>query len=347
MTKAIGKRGPGRPKEHRLGEDLAVACALSREHTITSYADLADLLQISDENRVKEIVKGLAEGTGPDGTDAPYIALIDNEDGKIIISSSGQENSLKGWRLSVDQANACCQALDRLGVPRSDSRRAGLEKRLYPTEFEMPKQTQKPLLSETEFAYLRTCALSIVGAEPGKNLDRTRQDVVKFTYNGKNDVDMKNMQRQCIPLSISLKEGSWFIDMYDTAAHDVRTYDLDSISDLDYNDTRAEAIVSMPIWDDDKYVVVTCLEDDYDYTLHTLLSLNGAIEGAKEDGKPTVRVPYERRDWLPRQLMALHGKIKISGKGEVYKRLMSEIHDAAKRDLAEAKKIRARKATNG
>lgn len=344
MTKAKGGRGPGRPKEHRLSEDLAIACALSREHTTTSYADLADLLQIGDEDRVKEVVAGLSEGAGPDGTDAPYVALIVDDDGRITVSSSGSENSLKGLRLSVDQANACCQALDRLGIPRSDSRRAGFEERLYPTGFETPPQTQRPLLSESEFSYLRQCALSIVGAEPGKNPDYSRQEVVKFTYKGENDVDFdKGKPCHGIPLAINLKEGSWSVDMFDMEAHGVRTYQLGRISELDYKDTRAEAVVSKPLWDDDKYVEVTCLEDDYDYTLHILLSLDGAVESAPEDGKPRVRVPYERRDWLPRQLMALHGKIKISGRGEVYRRLRDEMRSVAKHDLAEAKKVRARK----
>lgn len=364
MTDKPKRRGPGRPREHRLAEDLAVALTLQRNGYVTSYGDLAQLLMPNEDyekakTRIQEIVENLDNTSSLGEGDSKPINIvtstINSDTDKRVVSHINDEGRprARGIRLSPQQAAACSEAFWRLGVPRTNMTRAIIEKTLYPEDLELKPADNESLLESNELVYLKYCAYSIIKAKPGRDENHVRQLPVSFLYDGENDADFKRRStRLVIPLTIRLKDGEWDIDAFDCDARDNRTYQLSRITDLklvgscsrdaDYR----EAVASQAPWewDEDDYVSITYLDPADVDSLNFLLSLDGAAYSHEENGLSVVKIPYNRGDWLPRQLLSLQGKIKIDESGKKAPELIEEMQEVAKHDLLEAKKVRARKA---
>ena len=340
MTTASKRRGPGRPVEHRLGEDLAVIFALIRSGSTTSIDDLSHLLPITPQ-RARQIVDDLADGSSLAETEAPRLAYYEDEEGRIISYVPNSNARASRVRLTASQAQACCEALDRLGIPRDETSRARIEAALYPLDFVAAPVSAQAAVDDETLEILRKCAESIVGAEPGDNPHEVRQHEVIFDYAGENDEKLVR-RRHVIPLAIHIEEGAWCIDGHDLDAHGMRHFEVARITNFNSHTKTAEkktATISSREWDENAYVGIVCNDED---AFNRLLSIEGAV---CHDRKARVlRIPYGRADWLPRQLLALRDKIEfVDENSKIVREIKREMHDAAKRDLAEAKRIRGRR----
>lgn len=69
--------------------------------------------------------KALATLTEPSDVDAEAVFVVENAyAGRLRRIGDGSPLLAKRPRLTTEQANAYCEALDRLGIPRDDERRA-------------------------------------------------------------------------------------------------------------------------------------------------------------------------------------------------------------------------------
>lgn len=129
-------RRRGRPVEHRLGEDIAAICALSRANATTSPDDLGGLLGVPVA-RAREIIASLStetvDDTSADDVVGPIVPLCDVGDGAAVrrLTPLGGARC-PALRLTVEQARACALALDRVGIARGSGLRSAIEASFFP-----------------------------------------------------------------------------------------------------------------------------------------------------------------------------------------------------------------------
>lgn len=332
--KPARRRGRGRPVEHRLGENLAIAYVLARPGAQTSPGDLADLLSI-DEQRAREVIAALGNETTETDTDdivGPALALCSESKGRCRRISSSSAIWPRRLRLTKKQADASCEALDRLGLSRDNPIRKDVEQALYPVGYVPEPNIYEPMTTPEELSSLIVFARSIVRAAAGQNDLEVEQPIVEFDYTGQNDSELpRPRSRQLIPLVLRLHEGSWWVDGYDLDARAGRTYLVRSMLNVRLREHTARATISGIEHPDHGRTTITCDDED---TARTILALDGA---RLEDGKtkhPVVSVSYYRGEWLPRHLIPLREHISFDN--EELRRAMVEV---AKSDLKKARRM--------
>lgn len=328
-------RGPGRPVDHRLASDLDIVAAFARKNAISSLKDLVEVLSL-DKDRVKNALKNITE---PDDDPAgPVFSLEDVYPGrKRRIGDFTLIN--KRPRLTNEQADALCDALDRLGIARDNERRLRLESAVFPKDYVRPEAVQERMTTDAELAALDACATSIVRATdiPNKKAE-ARQPIVTFTYTGRNDEKAREQSRErhVIPLSLRLLGGTWQIDAFDLDNQRAQTFVAADMASVSLSDETGDAIISSIDDDESRRVNITCADEE---TAHTLLALN---EARLEEGKDrlVVSIPYYRKDgktspgtWLPRHLIPLMGSISFEND-----ELKRAIHDVITEDLNYARR---------
>lgn len=345
-SNAQKKPGPGRPPENRLGEDLAVYHAFMRPGAVTSAEDLAQLLRITKE-RAEEILEELRKNASENlGALIPWTNL-DKEGGKFILPRPLE--STHGLRLTQEQADACSNALDRLGFGADDERRAALEQALFPKEYERRNKVECEPISEEVRDVLLVFARSMCSAKRDtENQDQVSQRLVEFQYKGQND-HLKPNSHRLAPFSLEVgQEGVWLVRGYDYDAKAQRSFALNSIvinedspkllengddknlCHVPFIGTRASDSAN------DSHVVCVACDPEVQ---KRLLSIEGAklvkYEDERHGGWTLIGLPYFRAEWLPRQLIALGDKVKIVADGsdkETLKELRREVRDLVKND---------------
>lgn len=346
-SKARKKSGPGRPPENRLGEDLAVYHAFMRPGAVTSAEDLAQLLRITPE-RAEEILDEFKKDSSEN-----FGALIPSTDrgegdGKLTLPRPLE--STHGLRLTQEQADACSNALDRLGFDEDDERRVALEEALFPKDYERRNKVEcEPVSKETRDVLLVFARSMCSAKSDPQNPGQVRQRLVEFQYKGKNDHMSK--PRQLAPFSLEVgQEGIWHVWGYDYDAKTLRSFELNDIvinegsprllGDKDDKNPRHIPFIDTRASDSAEDSHVVCVACDPEVQ-GRLLSIEGAklvkYEDESHGGWTLVELPYFRADWLPRQLIALGNKVKIVADGsdkETFKELRREVRRLAKGDCA-------------
>lgn len=309
------KKGPGRPDDHRLTDDLDIICAFTRRGAVSSQKDLAEALSV-DKDRIREALRNLTELS--DDECGPIFSVEDVFPGRK--RHLGQDTILptgRRLRLTSEQADALCEALDRLGISRDDEQRTQLESAVFPTDYRRPEERWERTTTDAELATLRACATSIVRATAISNRkNEVRQPVITFSYVGKNDekASERIKERHVIPLSLRLLNGVWQVDAFDLDNRRAQTFVARSMTNTTLSDKTGDAIISSIDDDESNRVNITCADME---TVHKLLALN---EARLEEGKDrlVVSIPYYRKEgkkspgsWLPRHLIPLMGSIEF------------------------------------
>lgn len=125
----------GRPFDTRLGEDLAVLCALSREGAAARAEDISALLGI-DSKRAAEILHCVSangiEGACDENM-GPMLALYGTDErGSLSQVAVAKAQRSMALRLTEAQAQAVSSAFDRLGIGREDAMRQHVEAAFFP-----------------------------------------------------------------------------------------------------------------------------------------------------------------------------------------------------------------------
>lgn len=372
------KRGRGRPTEHRLGENLAVAFALMREGAITDPKDISKLIGLN-EDRALSILENLRDSHAAQGqSPEPILALYSpgpNEFARI----GGQ--TPKRLRLTPTQAQACATALDSLGFTAEDPLRRSLEKAFFPVEYAAPQSEVQPTISDETRQALLICARSIAQGErvtskapeepdapdpdqaaPGKaNASRKNhigqegktqaQDIavtesaeviqapLAFEYFGENDREMnKEHKRRFVPLSFKIIDGEWHVYGFDVDAKAARTHRADGMKNLRQEGPRVSVPVSNLEHPGEGRARLSC-----DKSIKgRVLSLEGAeVSGFDEEtGRIIVEVPYYRGEWLPRQLLSLGNLVTIIGNEAADANLAKEMKAVAEKDIKDFNKFK-------
>jgi hypothetical protein len=320
------KRGRGRPAEHRLGENLAVAFALASEGATTSPADLALLLGITSE-RAQAILDGFAQGLSAGSSPEPIIAFYHQADGGVSRVAGGEH--LRRLRLTTEQADACAEALDLLGFSQDDPTRKLFEESLFPIGYERTGEATKPMCEPEARDVLMLCARSIAGgtrSPESQNGTEVLQRPLTFTYQGKNDTMPRT--RRFVPLSLRLTDGEWYVDGYDLDARAARTFRADGMREPELGKKPVQALATNTERPDCGYVELSCTPE----AARQVLAWPGAVAIGETDDRTLVKVPYYRSEWLPRHVLALGSAVTHENA-----QLAREMRDIAKADLAAGK----------
>ena len=164
MKPSKASHGPGRPPEHCFEDDLNILLAFARCGAVSGRRDLMEVLSLDKDS----VNKALATLTEPSDVDAEAVFVVENAyAGRLRRIGDGSPLLAKRPRLTTEQANAYCEALDRLGIPRDDERRAALERAVYPKGYRHPASIQERMTTDGELHALEVCATSIVRAPLG------------------------------------------------------------------------------------------------------------------------------------------------------------------------------------
>ena len=289
MKPSKASHGPGRPPEHCFEDDLNILLAFARCGAVSGRRDLMEVLSLDKDS----VNKALATLTEPSDVDAEAVFVVENAyAGRLRRIGDGSPLLAKRPRLTTEQANAYCEALDRLGIPRDDERRAALERAVYPKGYRHPVSIQERMTTDGELHALEVCAASIVRARGVQKEDsasddretrnKVRQPVVTFSYASKNRTGNRtSKQRHVVPLALRLFNGTWQVDAYDLDRKAARTFVARNMGDTELSEQTAVAIISSIDADDGNRVMITCADMD---TAHELLALNEARLEETADG---------------------------------------------------------------
>lgn len=344
MKPSKASHGPGRPPEHCFEDDLNVLLAFARCGAVSGRRDLMEVLSLDKDS----VNKALATLTEPSDVDAEAVFVVENAyAGRLRRIGDGSPLLAKRPRLTTEQANAYCEALDRLGIPRDDERRAALERAVYPKGYRHPASIQERMTTDGELHALEVCATSIVRARGVQKEDsvsddretrnKVRQPVVTFSYASKNRTGNRTSeQRHVVPLALRLFNGTWQVDAYDLDRKAARTFVARNMGDTELSEQTAVAIISSIDADDGNRVMITCADMD---TAHELLALNEARLEETADGI-VISIPYYQDgehstpgSWLPRHLIPLMGSISFEDE-----RISHAITEIVRKDLEHARR---------
>ncbi len=341
--------GPGRPPENRLGEDLAVYHAFLRPGAVTSAKDLAQLLRITKE-RAEEILDDFSRDAGEDcGPLVPWTNLAEGDD-KLTLTRPAE--GARGLRLTPEQADACSNALDRLGFGEDDEKRKVLEAALFPKGADgahvRGHKVECEPISRNVRDVLLVFARSMYSAKRDPNNPaQVSQQPVEFEYKGQNDAMAK--KHRLAPFSLETGQGGvWRIRGYDFDAKAPRSF---AANDIVVNEGSPKLLVGKDAKNLRHIPLVSARDAGSANGSHVvrvacdpevqgrLLSIEGATLVKYEDeghgGWTLVDLPYFRADWLPRQLIALGGRVKIVRDGsdkETIRELRREVRSLVKGD---------------
>ena len=335
-------RGRGRPCDTRLGEDLAVLCALAREGAGASPRDISELLGVT-EARASEILHCLSSDSGcgsvDDESSGPMLALYASGSvGSMARVATLTTAPVPPLRLTIPQATAAAGALDRLGLKPSDPLRGAIERAFFPLDATGSPHPIAPEAHEAEAVgegdacpldTLMTCAKSIIAARVSpEEPARVSQPIVAFSYRGENDQMARS--RRVIPREISLKEGLWLVGAHDLDARASRTFLASKMRNLCVLDELGSAPRHTSEQPGGGTVRLTCSPK----AAARVRLWSGAREVAQlGDGRVEIDIPYFRGDWLPRHVLALGKDVTHNNE-----QLRQEMRAIARNDIRQARR---------
>lgn len=336
-----GRRGRGRPVEHRLGEDIATICALARPEATTSPSDLAALLGVT-QARASEIVDSLSvesvDDANADAVEGPLLPLCGVGGGGRVrrLTATGGAR-YPALRLTPAQALATAAALDRVGITPGTDLRSRLEAAFFPRDAQSGNKEARtadapddtPSTGEEHLTALMTCATSLARTVATDDAASVRGPVVDFRYRGTNDLLARS--RRFVPLGLRVQDGSWVVDGFDLDARAARSFRAANMTDARILDREATVPLTNSERPDGGSVVLSCSPE----AAQVVLTWSGAHVVGQDGDVTHVEVPYYRGDWLPRHVLAL-------GRGVTHASpsLQREMRDIARADLAVARRIR-------
>lgn len=173
MKPSKASHGPGRPPEHCFEDDLNILLAFARYGAVSGRRDLMEVLSLD-------------QGQRKQGSRNAHRAQRRRCRGRLCRGKRLRRQAAahrrrspllaKRPRLTTEQANAYCEALDRLGIPRDDERRAALERAVYPKGYRHPASIQERMTTGGELHALEVCATSIVRARGVQKEDSASDD---------------------------------------------------------------------------------------------------------------------------------------------------------------------------
>lgn len=353
--KTTVRRKRGRPIEHYLEDDLSIIFALSRKGAASSINNLSSAFSMPQDLVTQIIDKLSASVDGIDrGTALPVASLGNN---RFCRSSDTRDERL---RLTPEQADAYCGALDRLGIARDSRERHELEGAIYPLDYSRPEPPQESAITPDELNTLMVCARSIVrgrrhtsshriseGREPNQKTTKTevKQPVVSFTYLSERGMEVfkEAIERRVVPLDIRIHEGKWVVDAHDLEGKKTKTFQVERMHEAIL--TGQTATVEDPDVEQPgsaqaegtHLVLITCSDKE---TVHALLALDGTRIIEREPHL-IVAVPYYGGQWLPRHLIPLLDSISFDDE-----QLAKDIRKIAKDDLSYMRRFERRRQGN-
>lgn len=327
--------GRGRPSTRRLGDELAVMCALGRGADRLSLRALREYLCL-DERQARELVDTLscANPAGmPDG-DGPLVPLYLVDDGMMGRLSTNGSRALGRLRLAESQADAVERAFDLLGISVDDELRERTAHSLYPLG-RKPRPTGIAPLERGAAEGVLACARSIARARQEQDGSSVVQPVLCFTYRGANDPVIARTRR-VVPRLIRIDQGRWLVDAFDLDARAARTFFASQMESCHCEGECASVPAGRVDRPDGGRVRLRCLG----IARGVVQSWEGAQVVAEDGEALVVDVPYYRGEWLPRHVMALGSLVRHDSA-----ELAREMAEVARADLERARALSGR-ATN-
>lgn len=327
-TKGAKSGRTGRPQEHRLGDTLAIMSIFSQAGAIAKTEEIAQLLDMKVERTASTLERLASDHSETTSTLLP-LCTTQNENEFMRIDAPGSAK-FRALRLTHEQADACQDALDALGIDVSNPLRTKLEKAFFPITYKASSAgNQASKLDASISSALEVCAQSLALAKRiDSSIPSAEAPLVTFKYQGSNDQMVRT--RLVVPVAIHLTNDDWVVEAFDKDSRSSRTFRASLMKDC----ALTKDYITIPLGAQEKpdsgTVELFCNKE----ATARVLNWPGAHYVSQENNLTCIEVPYFRGDWLPRHVLALGSN--VSYKSE---RLRKEVRAIAAENLKRAKKL--------